>query len=157
VNRPADLKACTCKAARLRLPSAGWRPFLPTAAAHAGRQLSARLPHSAKVPGITGVRRRTPFQRNAILMGYKPRRAATPNLPMHPLSYNRPRALPASPYASHTAIAFEPAPFGSHCTLRRRRSVGLLSLDRTRIFLAAGAALRSSWCWPRSASYATPR
>lgn len=28
---------------------------------------------------------------------------------------------------------------------------------RTRLLFAAGAALRSSWCWPRSASYATPR
>ena len=34
---------------------------------------------------------------------------------MHPISYNSLRALPASPYASHAAIAFEPAPFGSHC------------------------------------------
>jgi hypothetical protein len=39
----------------------------------------------------------------------------------------------------------------------RCSSVGLRSLARTRILLAAGAALRSSWCWPRSASYATPR
>ncbi len=43
-------------------------------------------------------------------------RSASPNLPMHPISYNSFRALPASPYASHAAIAFEPAPFGSHCT-----------------------------------------
>jgi hypothetical protein len=35
---------------------------------------------------------------------------------MHPISCNTFRALPASPYASHAAIAFEPAPFRSHCT-----------------------------------------
>ena len=43
-------------------------------------------------------------------------RSASPNLPMHPISYNSFRALPASPYASHAAIAIEPAPCGSHCT-----------------------------------------
>ncbi len=35
---------------------------------------------------------------------------------MHPISYTSLRALPATPYASHAAIALEPAPFGSHCT-----------------------------------------
>jgi hypothetical protein len=35
---------------------------------------------------------------------------------MHPISDTSVRALPATPYASHAAIAFEPAPFGSHCT-----------------------------------------
>jgi hypothetical protein len=43
-------------------------------------------------------------------------RVPPPNLQMHPINYNSFRALPASPYASHAAIAFEPAPFGSHCT-----------------------------------------
>jgi hypothetical protein len=46
----------------------------------------------------------------------RPPRVPSPNLPLHPLSYNSLCALPASPYASHAAIAFEPAPFGSHCT-----------------------------------------
>ena len=36
---------------------------------------------------------------------------------MRPISSNSFRALPASPYASHAAIAFEPAPFGSHYKL----------------------------------------
>ncbi len=43
-------------------------------------------------------------------------RSALPNLPVHPISYNSFRALPASPYASHAAIAIEPATFGSPCT-----------------------------------------
>ncbi len=33
---------------------------------------------------------------------------------MHPISFTS--ALPATPYASHAAIALEPAPFGSHGT-----------------------------------------
>jgi hypothetical protein len=43
-------------------------------------------------------------------------RSALPNPPIHPIAYSSPRALPASPYASHAAIAIEPAPFDSHCT-----------------------------------------
>ncbi len=43
-------------------------------------------------------------------------RAATPNPPMHSISYTSFHALPASPYASHAAIAFQPAPFRSHRT-----------------------------------------
>ena len=39
----------------------------------------------------------------------------------------------------------------------RRSSMGLRTLVRSHIWLAAGAALRSSWCWPRLASYAAPR
>jgi hypothetical protein len=45
-----------------------------------------------------------------------PSRVPSLNLPVHPISYTSSRALPATPYASHAAIAFEPAPFGSHCT-----------------------------------------
>ena len=39
----------------------------------------------------------------------------------------------------------------------RRSSMGLRTLVRSHIWLAAGAALRSLWCWPRLASYAAPR
>jgi hypothetical protein len=46
----------------------------------------------------------------------EPPRSASPNFPVHPLSCNRLCALPASPYASYAAIAFEPAPFRSHRT-----------------------------------------
>jgi hypothetical protein len=45
-----------------------------------------------------------------------PNRVPSLNLPMHPISDTSFRALPATPYASHAAIAFEPFPFGSHCT-----------------------------------------
>ncbi len=62
-----------------------------------------------------------------------------------------------APSAAHAAIAFEPAPSGYTASVLRRRSMGLLALVRTQFLLAAGAALRSSGCWPRSASYATPK
>jgi hypothetical protein len=35
---------------------------------------------------------------------------------MHPIVYKSVRAFLASPNEFHAAIAFEPAPFGSHCT-----------------------------------------
>ena len=85
-------------------------------------------------------------------------RSASPNLPINPTSYNSFRALPASPYAAHEAVAIEPRllRFTLHLSFRRS-STGLWSLPRTHLLFAAGAVLRSSWCWPRLVSYATPR
>ncbi len=168
MNRPADLKACTCKAARLRLPSAGWRPFLPTAATHAGRQLS-RLPHSAKIrtSGTSGTMSTVPLparaprslHRNAIFDGLR----VSPRVPRRPISQcihylttDFARCRLARTHLMRPSLSNRPPSLHTAPVLRRR-SMGLRSLVRTHILLAAGAALRSSWCWPRSASYATPK
>ena len=52
VNRLADLKACTCKAAHFRLPSAGWGPFVPPAAIQATIGKGSRIrPRAALTSG----------------------------------------------------------------------------------------------------------
>ena len=66
VNRPADLKACTCKAARLRLPSAGSRSFLPTAATQVGQVAFGNVPLRTSRTLSTGGRD-TPFQPECVL------------------------------------------------------------------------------------------
>ena len=72
VNRLADLKACTCKAARLRLSSAGWRPF-PATGRNSSRQVAFGSLRTSRTLS-TGVAE-TPFQsgmRSSMGCGWAP-------------------------------------------------------------------------------------
>ena len=151
VNRPADLKACVCKAARLRLHCLAFgalscqRPQLKSPS-------RIRFPYVLPVHSVRASPRHH-FRAECVLRwvaGGPPRsepRSASPNLPINPTAYNSFRALPASPYAAHEAVAIEPHPlrFTLHLSFRRT-STGLRSLPRTHLLFGAGAVLRSSWC-----------
>ena len=116
VNRPADLKACICKAARLRLPSAGWRPFLPTAATQVAKSQGKVPLRTSRTGG-----RDTPFQRNAFFDGLRVGPRVPNRVPRRPISQSirhliiaSARCRPARTQLMRPSQS-SPAPFGSHC------------------------------------------
>jgi hypothetical protein len=118
------------------------------------------LPHSAKTYfRYSKYGCSTPFLRNAFFCGLR----VSPRVPNRPMQLRNisnaiqyltiasARCRPARTHLMRPSLSSRP-PSVHTAPVLRRRSMGLRSLLRANLVLAAGAALRSSWCWPRSGS-----
>jgi hypothetical protein len=158
--------------AQVRLPSTGRRPFMATAAmkvaigkAHSkGSRIRQRgPPQTYSVCTSITLSAETHHFTNAFLGGLRVSPRVPNRVPRRLISQCIQYLILASAHCRLPRThLMRPSLWSRPPSVRtapvlRRSSMGLRTLVRSHIWLAAGAALRSLWCWPRLASYAAPR